>query len=107
MEGLVRRSLALSALAGTCLAVVVACANSPENWLEFSDNRLWFSGGLANPVANLDRNFKDPYHPGVGVVRCSDAQVYSIRKGHHSSPVEDNDRTIDLPLDEQLEFSVF
>jgi long-chain fatty acid transport protein len=77
-----------------------------EDWSAFSDNRLSFSGGLANPVANLDRNFKDTYHLGVGVVRRSGDQVYSAGIGYDSSPVDDKDRTIDLPLDEQIKLSV-
>jgi hypothetical protein len=41
MGGLMRRSLAISALAGTCLAVVVACSNSPEK-SKASDERVGF-----------------------------------------------------------------
>ena len=77
-----------------------------EDWSEFSDNRLSFSGGLANPVAKLDRNFKDTYHLGVGVVRRSGDQAFSVGIGYDTSPVDDKDRTIDLPLDEQLKLSV-
>jgi long-chain fatty acid transport protein len=74
-----------------------------EDWSEFSDNQLAFQGGV---VAEIDRNWKDTYHLGIGVVRRSGDQVFSVGIGYDSSPVDDKDRTIDLPLDEQLQFSV-
>ena len=77
-----------------------------EDWSEFSDNRLAFSGGLANPVVHLDRNFKDTYHLGLGMVRTWEDQRFTVGVGYDSSPVDDDDRTIDLPLDEQLKVSM-
>jgi len=77
-----------------------------EDWSEFSDNRMSFQGGALNPVVNLDRNFKDTYHLGVGVVHHWGEQAFSVGIGYDSSPVDDKDRTIDLPLDEQLKLSM-
>jgi long-chain fatty acid transport protein len=50
--------------------------------------------------------WKDTYHVGLGM-------FYELGENHHlsagvaydTSPVDDKDRTIDLPLDEQLKFS--
>ena len=77
-----------------------------EDWSEFSDNRLAFSGGLANPVVHLDRNFKDTYHLGVGLAHKWGDQAFTVGVAYDSSPVDDDDRTIDLPLDEQLKVSM-
>jgi len=77
-----------------------------EDWSEFSDNQLSFQGGVLNPVVSIDRNWKDTYHLGIGVVRQWEDQIFSIGVGYDSSPVDDDDRTIDLPVDEQLKFSM-
>ena len=77
-----------------------------EDWSEFSDNQLAFQGGALNPVVKLDRNLKDTYHLGVGVVRRSEGQMFSIGVSYDSSAVDDDDRTIDLPIDEQLKLSM-
>ena len=77
-----------------------------EDWSEFSDNQLQFQGGLLNPVISIDRNWKDTYHLGIGLARSWENQVFSVGMSYDSSPVDDEDRTIDLPLDEQLKFSM-
>ena len=77
-----------------------------EDWSEFSDNQLSFQGGALNPVVSIDRNWKDTYHLGIGVVRQWEDQIFSMGVGYDSSPVDDDDRTIDLPVDEQLKFSM-
>jgi long-chain fatty acid transport protein len=76
-----------------------------EDWSEFSDNRLEFKGGILNPVAELDRNWKDTYHLGAAVVRHWGDHGVSLGISYDSSPVDDEDRTIDLPLDEQFKLS--
>lgn len=79
-----------------------------EDWSQFSDNQLNIDA--ADPetiVAALDRNWKDTYHVGL-------AMFYEPWENHHltagvaydTSPVDDEDRTIDLPVDEQLRFSL-
>jgi len=76
-----------------------------EDWSAFSDNRLEFDGDL-NVVAELDRNWKDTYHVGAAVKRQWDGQHFSMGISYDTSPVDDDDRTIDLPVDEQLKLSV-
>ena len=76
-----------------------------EDWSEFSDNQLAFQGGALNPVLNIDRNWKDTYHVGAAVVRRWDEQQVSVGISYDSSPVDDDDRTIDLPVDEQFKVS--
>ncbi len=76
-----------------------------EDWSEFSDNTLSFEGGLINPIVKLDRNWKDTYHVGFGVLRKWGDHRVSTGIAYDSSPVNDSDRTIDLPVDEQLKLA--
>lgn len=78
-----------------------------QDWSVFSQNQLAFSGGAINPTAVLDRNFKDTWHAGIAMSRVieSDKRGYSLGFSYDSSPVEDADRTFDLPFDEIFKFS--
>ena len=76
-----------------------------EDWSQFSKNRLGVTGGVANPSATLDRNWKDTWHVAVAVVTKKDDHIFSAGFAYDSSVVDDDDRTIDLPLDEQVKFS--
>ena len=77
-----------------------------EDWSDFSDNRISFDGGLLNPVINVDRNFKDTWHLGIGMVRhLGKERAFSLGASYDSSPVDDEDRTIDLPFDKQIKLS--
>jgi long-chain fatty acid transport protein len=76
-----------------------------EDWSDFSKNQLAFDGGSVNPTAVLDRQWKDTYHVGIGYIRVRAGHVFSAGVGYDSSVVSDKNRTIDLPLDDQLKFS--
>jgi long-chain fatty acid transport protein len=78
-----------------------------EDWSQFSENTLSVGGtDTITIVETIERNWKDTYHVGLGM-------FYELVENHHlsagvaydTSPVDDSDRTIDLPLDEQLKFS--
>ncbi len=76
-----------------------------EEWSEFSDNFLSVQGGVLNPEATLDREWKDTWHAGIAAVRHLGDKVYSMGFSYDSSPVSDGKRTIDLPMDNQFKFS--
>ena len=77
-----------------------------QDWSVFSENRLAFSGGVLNPVAQLDRNFKDTWHAGVAYAhQTARGSIYSIGFSYDSSPVDDEDRTFDLPMEELFKLS--
>jgi long-chain fatty acid transport protein len=72
-----------------------------QDWSEFSENQLAFSGGLLSPVVQLDRNWKDTWHAGVAYKHLTgNGWGYSMGFSYDSSPVDDDDRTYDLPVDE-------
>ncbi len=77
-----------------------------EDWSEFSDNRLALGGGRLNPVLTVDRNFKDTWHLGFGMLKfLNENKVFSLGVSYDSSPVDNDDRTIDLPFDKQIKLS--
>jgi long-chain fatty acid transport protein len=73
-----------------------------QDWSEFSDNELAFTGA---GVATLDRNWDDTWHAGIALGHLENREGYSIGFSYESSPVDDDDRTFDLPVDELYRFS--
>jgi long-chain fatty acid transport protein len=76
-----------------------------EDWSAFSTNKLDVSGGVINPVVILGRNFQDTWSVGAAIVQKDDNNIYSLGISYDSSPVEDKDRTIDMPFDETIKIS--
>ena len=77
-----------------------------QDWSEFSGNRLGFSGGSLNPVVQLDRNFDDTWYAGLAFTHKNNAgAIYSFGLSYESAPVEDADRTFDLPVDAMVKLS--
>jgi long-chain fatty acid transport protein len=71
-----------------------------EDWSVFSDNR--FEVTFVNNVTTvniLDRNFKDVYGGGLAVTHIAGPNIFNLGLAYNSSPVDDRDRTVDLPLD--------
>jgi len=77
-----------------------------EDWSAFSNNRLGLTGGALNPTVVLDRNFKDTWNAGIAYINWrKKTRGYSFGFSYDSSPVSDNNRTIDLPFDETYKLS--
>jgi long-chain fatty acid transport protein len=76
-----------------------------EDWSAFSTNALDISGGVINPLLILDRKFQDTWSVGAAMVQKSGDSIYSLGVSYDSSPVEDKDRTIDMPFDETFKVS--
>ena len=73
-----------------------------QQWSKFSDTRL----GFDEQIAVIDRNWKDTWHAGVAMTHNLNArQNFSLGVSYDSSPVEDEDRTLDLPMDTIWKFS--
>jgi len=77
-----------------------------QEWSEFSKNTLAFSGGALNPAATLERNFDDTWHAGIAFAHVDGDHGTSIGFSYDSSPVDDKDRTLDLPFDEIYKVSM-
>lgn len=77
-----------------------------QEWSAFNKNTLAFSGGNLNPVATIDRNFDDTWHAGIAFAHQEGDHGTSIGLSYDSSPVDDKDRTLDLPFDETYKLSM-
>ena len=76
-----------------------------QEWSAFSTNTLEFSGGRVSPSATLERNFDDTWHAGIAFIHVEGDHHTSIGFSYDSSPVDDKDRTFDLPFDEIYKLS--
>jgi len=73
-----------------------------QEWSAFSDNRIAVgtSAGRGAAVV-LDRRFDDTWYLGAAIEkRLGQTGVLSAGVKYDSSPVDDVDRTLDLPFDE-------
>lgn len=78
-----------------------------EDWSAFSVNDFAINDAPIGPVlVQLDRNWKDTYKFGVGLMnKRANGTVMAFGAAYDTSPVDSEDRTIDLPSDEQLRLS--
>ena len=73
-----------------------------ENWSEFGQVGITLNSTTTRSFEQ-DRNFKDTWHVALGTrYRYRPQWVLSVGLAYDSSPVDDDDRTIDLPLDRQI-----
>jgi long-chain fatty acid transport protein len=77
-----------------------------QEWSAFSTNTLEFSGGIVNPSATLERKFDNTWHAGIAFVHNEGDHGTSIGFSYDSSPVDDKDRTLDLPFEEIYKVSM-
>ena len=71
-----------------------------QEWSTFSDNTLAFSGGALDPAVTVDREWDDTWHAGIAFTHFDGGHGTSIGFSYDSSPVEDDRRTFDFPVDE-------
>lgn len=71
-----------------------------QEWSQFSKNTLAFSGGLLNPATTVDRNWDNTWHGGIAFSHQNGEHGTSLGFSYESSPVDDKNRTFDLPMDE-------
>jgi long-chain fatty acid transport protein len=78
-----------------------------QEWSDFSSNRLAIdTQRIDDVVVTLDRNFSDTWYAGAAVIkRYGENRVLALGALYDQSPVQDKDRTVDLPFDEQLKLS--
>ena len=74
-----------------------------DNWSQLGDVFLT----TEQREAVLPRNWEDTYHYGVGVDYRMDKR-WTLRAGmsHDTNPVDEKDRTADMPIDEQWRFAI-
>ncbi len=76
-----------------------------ETWSDFSENRIDIQGGVVS--ATIDRNWDDTWGIGFGfALDRGDGKFFTFGVAYDESPVDDKDRTADLPFDEQFKFAL-
>jgi long-chain fatty acid transport protein len=74
-----------------------------EDWSEFSNNYISVDTAVTSINTTVDRNWKDTWHIGMAAIyKFDDGRFSTAGIGYDSSAVDDEDRTADLPVDEQL-----
>ncbi len=74
-----------------------------EDWSEFNDNIIDI--GSVDQKAVLPRNWDDTYRIAMGAVHIMGDHAITGGFSFDSSPVSDNKRTADLPVDKQIRFA--
>ena len=74
-----------------------------ERFSQFEQNYLTIDS-LGQTVV-LDRDWDDTWRVSAAILKRSGKDLFSYGIGYDSSPVDDEDRTFDLPVDEQLRLS--
>jgi long-chain fatty acid transport protein len=76
-----------------------------QNWREFGQMILGFDAGAGRTVTT-DRNFEDTWHFGIGGhYRVHEDWRLTAGFAYDTSPVNDEYRTVDMPLDRQFRYS--
>jgi len=73
-----------------------------QDWSEYGQPNVTVqnSDGISFEV---DQNFKDTWHGSIGALyRIADAWLWSIGFAYDSSPLDDEDRSPDYPIDRQI-----
>jgi long-chain fatty acid transport protein len=73
-----------------------------QDWSEFGEKNEVTLGGN---VATLDRQWDDTWHAGIAFAHLRNQRGYSVGFAYDSSPVDDDHRTFDLPVDEIYKLS--
>ena len=74
-----------------------------QEWSTFSENHISINDSGEPGV--LDRNWKDTWHGGIAFSHFGEDSAFSFGCSYESSPVDDEDRTIDFAVDEMIKFS--
>ena len=76
-----------------------------ETWSDFSENRVDIQGGAITTA--IERNWEDIWGIGFGFAhQLGDGRVFTFGVAYDESPVDDKDRTADLPVDEQFKIAL-
>jgi long-chain fatty acid transport protein len=74
-----------------------------ENWSDFNNNVIEIDS--VGGVGILPRDWDDTWRVAVGAVHRRGAHTFTGGVSFDSSPVNDNNRTADLPVDKQIRFA--
>jgi len=78
-----------------------------QDWSDFGKSDITIRSDSGSTSLTDDREFKDAWHTAIGV-RYRPSPVWMVMSGfaYDSSPVDNEDRTPDMPLDRQLRYAI-
>ena len=77
-----------------------------QDWSEFGKSDIVINDSSGSTKLTDDRDFNDTWHTAIGVrYRLSAPWMIMVGFAYDSSPVDDDDRTPDMPLDRQLRYA--
>jgi long-chain fatty acid transport protein len=77
-----------------------------QEWSEFGKSDITISSQTTTSLTQ-DRNYEDTWHVAFGMqYRIAEPWLLSAGIAYDESPVDDDDRTPDLPLDRQIRYAV-
>ncbi len=78
-----------------------------QDWSEFGKSDIVIRNSTGSTKLTDDRNFNDTWHVAIGLhYRLSAPWMVMTGFAYDSSPVDDDDRTPDMPLDRQLRYAL-
>jgi len=82
--------------------VALVASTGWQDWSEFGETTVTVESTTTTSFL-ADRNFKDTWHAAIGArYRFAEPWLWSVGFAYDSSPVDDEDRTVDMPLDRQI-----
>jgi long-chain fatty acid transport protein len=76
-----------------------------QDWSKFGETQVTVRSTTTTRLTQ-DRNFKDTWHVALGgQYRFLEKWLWSVGLAYDSSPVDNNDRTPDAPLDRQIRYA--
>jgi len=76
-----------------------------QDWSEFGKTQVTVRSTTTTKLTQ-DRNFKDTWHVALGAqYRFLENWLWSVGFAYDSSPVDNNDRTPDVPVDRQIRYA--
>ncbi len=77
-----------------------------QDWSEFGKSDIVIKDSSGSTKLTSDRDFDDTWHAAIGVrYRLSPPWMVMAGFAYDSSPVDDDDRTPDMPMDRQLRYA--
>ena len=77
-----------------------------QEWSEFSDNGIEITGGGGDIDTEIDREWDNTWYARIGFAHdLGDQTAYTLGFSYDSSPVNDNHRSFDLPVDAYYKLS--
>lgn len=78
-----------------------------QDWSEFGKSDIVIKDSSGSTKLTDDRDFDDTWHAAIGLrYRLSGPWMVMTGFAYDSSPVDDDDRTPDMPLDRQMRYAV-